>query len=142
MTRITTQSALQKVFNIRRRVFIEEQQVPEAIEFDQYDRLDADCLHVLIHHNSVPAATGRVRFIDQSAKLERICVLKPYRKYGLGKRVIAALEEMAVEKNMNQCLLHGQTQAIPFYERLGYNVVSDEFIEDGISHVEMVKQML
>jgi len=142
MTRITTQSALRQAFTIRRRVFIEEQHVTEAIEFDQYDRLDADCLHVLIHHNSVPAATGRVRFIDQSAKLERICVLKPYRQYGLGKRVIAALEAMAIEKKVSQCLLHGQTHAIPFYERLGYKVVSEEFIEDGIPHVEMVKQML
>ncbi|SFS35589.1 Predicted N-acyltransferase, GNAT family [Halolactibacillus miurensis] len=142
MTRITTQSALQHAFNIRRHVFIEEQQVPAAIEFDQYDRLDADCLHVLIRHDTVPAATGRVRFIGQSAKLERICVLKPYRKYGLGKQVIAALEKMAHEKKPKQYLLHGQTHAIPFYERLGYNVVSEVFMEDGIPHVEMVKKIL
>lgn len=141
MTRITTQSALQQAFNIRRRVFIDEQHVPEAIEFDQYDRLDADCLHVLIRHDSVPVATGRVRFIDQSAKLERICVLKPYRADGLGKQVISSLEAIAIEKKVWQCLLHGQTHAIPFYERLGYKVVSEEFIEDGIPHVEMVKEM-
>lgn len=141
MPRITTQSALRRAFEIRRRVFIEEQEVPETLEFDQHDRLDADCLHVLIHHDTVPAATGRVRFTNGTAKLERICVLKPYRSHGLGQQVIAALEKMAMEKNVSQCLLHGQTHAITFYERLGFEVVSEVFIEDGIPHVEMGKQI-
>ena len=43
--------------------------------------------------------TGRVRVVDGSGKLERICILKPYRKYGLGKKIIQTLEEIAKEES-------------------------------------------
>lgn len=140
MSRITTQTALAHAFSIRRKVFIEEQHVPAEIEFDQYDRLDANCLHVLVYHEGIPAATGRVRVFNQTAKLERICVLKDFRQYGLGRQVIHALERIAKEKHVDTLLLHAQTQATKFYERLGYQIESDSFIEDGILHVKMTKE--
>lgn len=142
MTRITTAKALDDAFDIRREVFINEQGVPEAVEFDDFDRLDSDAQHVLITYNGLPAATGRVRDIGTTAKLERICVKKSYRGYGLGKQVIDQLEELIKNENIDRFLLHGQTQAIGFYEKLGYKVFSDVFIEDGIPHVEMVKKRL
>ncbi len=96
--RITTEIDLQAALEIRKAVFIEEQQVPESDEFDQFDTLGDQCGHVLVYHENQPAGTGRVRIVNHTGKLERICILKPYRKYGLGKVIISELENMVKEK--------------------------------------------
>lgn len=80
-------------------------------------------------------------FVDGTGKLERICILKPYRKYGLGKVIIRELEKIMQEKGITKIKLHGQTQAEGFYKKLGFQTASDEFMEDGILHVLMIKEL-
>ena len=109
--KITTENDLQVALNIRKSVFIDEQQVPESEEFDQFDTLQEQCQHVLVCHDNEPVGTGRVRIVDGTGKLERICILKPYRKYGLGKVIIRELEKIMQEKGITKIKLHGQTQA-------------------------------
>ncbi|AYA75839.1 GNAT family N-acetyltransferase [Bacillus sp. Y1] len=138
---ITHQEDLQKAFSIREKVFIEEQGVPLEEEFDQYDTLEADCEHILVYYQEEAVGTGRVRFVDHFGKLERICILEDFRKYGLGKIIISALEEIALEKGMTHAKLHGQTQAEGFYKKLGYHTASDVFREADIPHVLMIKNL-
>lgn len=138
---ITLEEDLKTAFAIRKAVFVEEQGVPLEDEFDEFDVLGGPCEHILVYHDEKPVGTGRVRVVADFAKLERICVLKPYRKYGLGKTIIKALEDIAAQKGMRRLKLHGQTQAQGFYEKLGYRTASDEFIEDGIPHVLLVKNL-
>lgn len=138
---ITHQEDLQKAFSIREKVFVEEQGVPLEEEFDQYDTLEADCEHILVYYQEEAVGTGRVRFVDHFGKLERICILEDYRKYGLGKIIISALEEIALEKGMTHAKLHGQTQAEGFYKKLGYHTASDVFMEADIPHVLMIKNL-
>ncbi|MDP4527057.1 GNAT family N-acetyltransferase [Bacillus halotolerans] len=139
--RITTENDLHVAQDIRKSVFIEEQQVPESDEFDQFDTLNEQCQHVLVYHENQPVGTGRVRIVDHTGKLERICILKPYRKYGLGKIIIGELEKIMQEKGITKIKLHGQTHAAGFYKKLGYQTASDEFMEDGIPHVLMTKEI-
>ncbi|ALM29748.1 GNAT family N-acetyltransferase [Bacillus altitudinis] len=139
--KITTENDLQVALNIRKSVFIDEQQVPESEEFDQFDTLQEKCQHVLVCHGNEPVGTGRVRIVDGTGKLERICILKPYRKYGLGKVIIRELEKIMQEKGITKIKLHGQTQAEGFYKKLGFQTASDEFMEDGILHVLMIKEL-
>ena len=63
-----------------------------------FDEIGEKCKHILVYYNNLPVGTGRIRFVDGTGKLERICILKDYRKYGLGKVIIQALEEIAREK--------------------------------------------
>jgi len=79
--------------------------------------------------------------INGLGKAERICVLKPYRKFGLGRKILKALEEVAKEKGLSQIRLHGQTHVEKFYNKLGYQTVSDVFFEHDIPHVLMVKEL-
>jgi predicted GNAT family N-acyltransferase len=139
--RITADEDLKKAFNIRKEVFVEEQGVLLEDEFDEFDRLNGPCQHILIYCNQQPVGTGRIRILDGLGKLERICVLKAYRKFGLGKVIINALEEIAKEMGLSQVKLHGQTQAEGFYQKLGYRTSSDVFMEDGIPHVLMLKKL-
>ncbi|MGX8790364.1 GNAT family N-acetyltransferase [Oceanobacillus sp. M60] len=137
---VTEEQDLQKVFEIRKEIFVKEQEVPGDEEFDAFDSLDADCNHILVYYDNKPVGTGRVRAVEEVGKLERICILKPYRKYGLGKVIVQSLEEIVLQKGLTRAKLHGQTHAEGFYHKLGYETVSDEFLEDGIPHYLMVKQ--
>lgn len=140
--KITEENDLTIAFDIRKKVFVQEQEVPLDDEFDEFDKLNGGCDHILVYYNGQPVGTGRLRVHEGFGKLERICILKSYRKFGLGKEIIKALEEIAREKEMNKVKLHGQTQAEGFYKKLGYQTCSNIFIEDGIPHVLMVKELI
>lgn len=139
--RIPKEEELKGAFNIRKEVFVEEQGVPLEDEFDEFDRLNGECEHILVYYNDQPVGTGRIRFVDGNGKLERICITKPYRKYGLGKVIFNELENIAEIKGVKQVKLHGQTQAEGFYLKLGYHAASDIFMEDGIPHLLMFKKL-
>ncbi|MBM7624249.1 GNAT family N-acetyltransferase [Sporohalobacter salinus] len=135
---IKNQSELEICFDIRKKVFVEEQGVPLEDEFDKYENTAE---HILGYYNDKPVGTGRMRIVDGIAKLERICILASYRKYGLGKILVQKLEKIAKEKDIVKSKLHGQTHAQQFYEKLGYHKASQVFMEDGIPHLLMVKNL-
>ena len=133
-----SEKALAEVFQIRKIVFVEEQRVAAAEEFDEYDQT---AQHILLYQEGQAIATGRLRIVDNIAKLERICVLKEFRKAGAGKLIMEALENMARKLGVKQAKLHAQTQARGFYEKMGYLKASEEFLEAGIKHLCMVKEL-
>lgn len=139
--KVMNEDELKIAFAIRKDIFVKEQSVPLEDEFDQYDNLNGDCKHILVHYNEQPVGTGRIRFVDGVGKLERICILESFRKFGLGKTIIKALEEIAEEQGATQVKLHGQTHAEGFYKKLGYRTSSEVFIEDGIPHILMLKEI-
>ncbi|MED1567830.1 GNAT family N-acetyltransferase [Bacillus paramycoides] len=138
---ITAFIDLETAFHIRKEVFVKEQSVPLEDEFDTFDRIGEECKHILVYYNELPVGTGRIRFVDGIGKLERICILKDYRKYGLGKVIIQSLEEIARNNEANKVKLHGQTHAEGFYKKLGYQTSSNVFMEDGIPHILMTKEL-
>lgn len=139
--RITEHNDLEKAFSIRKEVFVKEQGVALEAEFDEFDTLNDRSEHILVFDQEQPVGTGRIRWVDGVGKLERICILVPYRNYGLGKVIIKALEEIAADKGLSQVKLHGQTQAEGFYEKLGYQTSSNVFMEEGIPHILMTKEL-
>lgn len=140
--RITTENDLKIAFHIRKEVFVKEQGFPLEFEFDEFDTLNALSEHILVYYNEQPVGTGRLRVVDGLGKLERICILEPYRKFGLGKKILKTLEEIAKEQGITQVKLHGQTQAEGFYKKLGYRTSSDVFMEDGGPHLLMIKELV
>ncbi|MWC26967.1 GNAT family N-acetyltransferase [Paenibacillus sp. MMS18-CY102] len=133
-----SEAALQDVYQIRKKVFVDEQGVSEQEEYDEHETAAS---HVLAYYEGKPAGTGRVRLLDGIAKLERICVLPEYRKYGVGAAITTALEQQGKQLGASKAKLHGQTHAEPFYAKLGYETVSDIFLEADIPHVVMTKKL-
>lgn len=140
--KIKTDEQLQLAFSIRTKVFVEEQNVPVEEELDNFDVLDGECQHVLLTKDDVAVGTGRVRLIEQYGKLQRVAILKEYRQYGFGKVIILKLEQLAAELGATKAKLDAQVHAIGFYEKLGYTVQSDVFMDAGIEHVLMVKELV
>ncbi|PKR86789.1 GNAT family N-acetyltransferase [Heyndrickxia camelliae] len=138
IVKVTTEDQLKDAFTIRKTVFVEEQQVPEEEEIDQFEDA-AD--HFVLYDENHPVGAGRFRVVDGKGKVERICVLSSYRGKGAGKIIMEAIEQHALEKGLKKLKLNAQTHAIPFYEKLQYEVVSDEFLDAGIPHKTMEKAL-
>ncbi len=131
------QDHLEEISEVRRQVFVEEQNVPKELEWDDRDAL---CRHVLIRQNGHAVATGRID-LDKDGKVGRVAVLSACRSGGFGQQVMQALEHIAKEANIEKIWFHAQSSAIGFYQKLGYEIVSDEFLEAGIVHRAMEKAL-
>ncbi len=121
---------------LRREVFIEEQGVSEADEVDDQD--DA-AIHLLAHDGDAPVGTARLLLKGETGKIGRVCVRAPARGTGLGAALIrAALEVLRQQPGVTVAALGAQSHATGFYEKLGFRVVGDEFIDAGIPHRSMI----
>ena len=116
---------------IRRSVFIEEQGVSEALE---WDGLDADALHVLALADDTPVGCGRLL---ASGKIGRMAVLPAWRGRGIGAALLDRLLRICRTQGVERVSLSAQVAAIPFYQRAGFNVCSPVFMDAGIPHQAM-----
>lgn len=121
-------------YSVRRKVFIEEQQIDEKAEFDGSDKLSTI---VVVYVDNFPVATGRLIVKNDCMMLGRIAVLKEQRGKNYGAIVVKLLVNEAFNKGYDMQYIHAQTQAIGFYQRLGFVKYGNEFIEDGIPHYNM-----
>ncbi|WP_042455361.1 GNAT family N-acetyltransferase [Neobacillus dielmonensis] len=135
---VENSTELADAFFIRKTVFVEEQNVPLEEEIDQYEE---EAIHFVMYDNGVPLAAGRFRNLDGYGKVERICVLKDARKIGAGKAIMNKIEAYAKDNGLHKLKLNAQTHAIPFYAKLGYQVDSEEFLDAGIPHKTMIKEI-
>lgn len=143
LTHVTNAEELQQCFQIRKEVFVYEQGVAEDLEWDDKDQTPNSCHHMLLIKDNIPIGTARWYGYDSStAKLQRVAVLKEYRGIGAGKELILGMEEDARQKGYTFSMLDAQCQAEEFYQKLGYEVISDEpFYDAGILHVRMRKSL-
>jgi predicted GNAT family N-acyltransferase len=120
---------------LRRVVFIEEQGVSEA---DEVDGLDDSAIHLLAVEGDVPVGTARLLVKGTVGKIGRVCVLPAARGAGLGaKLILAALEELRRQPGVSEAYLGAQSHATGFYEKLGFVVEGEEFLDAGIPHRHM-----
>ena len=121
---------------IRQRVFIEEQQVPESLEWDAEDR---EAQHFLAI-NGKGDAVGCARLLPKGY-CGRMAVLAPWRYQGIGRALLAAVIAAAKVRGLSSIELSAQRQAIGFYKRFGFQTIGDEYLEAGIVHVAMQKKL-
>lgn len=126
---------LKSCFNIRREVFIEEQEVTEEEEFDEYD---SSSKHFLALLDGIPVGTARIRKTEEGIKLERFCVLKNHRSNKVGQSLVVYLLEEAKKYNTEKIYLHSQLTVKNFYQKFDFYAVGPEFEEAGIKHIQMI----
>jgi predicted GNAT family N-acyltransferase len=128
----TWQDDREDLMYVRRRVFMEEQGIPESEEVDQ---TDPACRHALAYAaDGQLAGTGR---LAPSGKIGRVAVLPAYRRGGIGAAVVLHLVNQATELGLPQVYLHAQADSVGFYERLGFRAEGPLFDEVGIPHRRM-----
>lgn len=128
----TWQADHDDLMRVRRRVFIEEQGIPESEEMDEHDPV---CRHALaLAPSGNVIGTGR---LTPAGKIGRISVLPAYRRRGVGGALVVHLVNQATELGLAQVYLHAQADSVGFYERLGFKPEGPVFDEVGIPHRRM-----
>ncbi|EIA21242.1 GNAT family N-acetyltransferase [Listeria fleischmannii] len=139
--KVTDEQMKKDSLQIRFDVFVTEQHVDPALEWDEFDHSPSTIMFVDYAEDGTPLATGRLRILADYGKVERICSQKAARGKGSGRRIMEAIEEEAKKQGANKLKLGAQVSAIPFYEKLGYVVCSEIFMDAGIEHKEMEKNI-
>ncbi len=119
---------------IRESVFIAEQAVPPELEWDSDD---ASAVHFLALEGDYPIGTARLL---ANGHIGRVSVLRDWRGLKVGDALMRAVLTEAERLGLQEQMLSAQVHATPFYERLGFEIVSGEYLEAGIPHVDMVRR--
>ena len=122
---------------LRTEVFVQEQGVDQALEWDSRDE---HCVHaVLCNRLGLPVATGRLLpSVNGVAKIGRMAVKRVLRGQRLGDQILSALMDAARQRGDKEILLHAQCSAENFYRRQGFSRQGGVFMEANMAHVEMV----
>jgi len=128
---------LQEAFEVRRQVFVREQGISEGLVFDEHDE---EALHMVVKDGERVIGTARVQFpATNQAKLERMAILKRYRREGIGRGFLLFLDAVWKDKQVQQVILHAQFKVVPFFKSCGFDEAGLPFREAGIKHVKMHK---
>lgn len=136
---MVTPKELEDAFFVRQKVFVDEQDVPVHLEMDEHDQ---SAVHFVAYDDEMPIGAGRIREPEPGvAKVERVCILPQYRGKHLGNLMMETMESYAKEANLTTVKLNAQSYAVPFYEKLLYQITSPEFMDAGIPHRAMQKKL-
>lgn len=121
---------------LRKAVFVDEQQIPAELEWDEADKT---ALHALARNRfGLAVATGRlVEATPGVGKIGRMAVAQAVRGSGIGRQVLEALVAQARRHGWREVMLHAQLSAVPFYLGAGFVARGPVFEEAGIGHQEM-----
>lgn len=136
--KVSTKEEQNDAFYVRMNVFVREQNVPEDEEIDSFDET---AIHFVGYLNDEPVAASRLRFVDKFGKLERICVMKSHRGMHYGKKLMEVMEQAVKDEGYHWAKLNAQTHAEGFYESTGYQTISGTFMDAGIPHITMIKDL-
>lgn len=136
---IESPADLQQAHAIRRRVFVEEQNVPKELEMDADDER---AFHALAFLDGVAIGCGRMlEHEGGEVKIGRMAVLREFRKTGVGAHILRFLIERARERGLRRAILHAQLTAEGFYLKEGFRPVGGVFDEGGIAHRKMERDL-
>lgn len=118
---------------IREAVFIAEQSIPAELEWDEDD---LSAVHFLAVEGDYAVGTARLL---ADGEIGRVSVLKDWRGLRVGDKLLQAVIAHANSLGLREQKLSAQVHATAFYEHHGFRVVSGEFLEAGLPHVDMVR---
>ena len=134
--RVNWHDACDRLRAIRTSVFVQEQHVPEELE---WDGLDEHCLHVLAEAAGGDAiGTGRLL---PDGHIGRMAVVKEARRRGVGAAILKTLLEEAGKRGHAEVVLSAQLRALEFYREHGFVAEGKVFEEAGILHQTMRKRL-
>lgn len=130
--KITSAQEHEIAWAIRRKVFVEEQECPEELEWEY----EEESVHYLAVAEGVAVGTARIRETEKGLKFERFAVLIEARGKGVGSALVAFLLN-EVSGRTEKKYLHAQLSAAPLYAKHGFTAYGEHFWEAGIEHIAM-----
>lgn len=131
---------LERCLHIRNQVFTLEKGIAHEMDVDRFDCLGPLCSHFLIRYREHDVGTIRFVYLSRdTVQIQRFCFLKAYRGLGLGKAVMQYSEAYYQDRGFSAIELDAKYEARGFYEKCGYQTISDVFMEVNVAHVKMRK---
>ena len=129
---VTWAVAESQLRHIRETVFMQEQNVPEDLEWDGKDEA---AIHLLaLDGENTPIGCARIL---QDGHIGRMAVMQRWRGRGVGRVLLRRALDIVREQGCSEAFLDAQTHALSFYEREGFVTVGEEFMDAGIPHRHM-----
>ena len=133
-----TEEEVASALELRERVFSGEQGV--AVQADR-DGRDGEAVHLVALDGRRIVGTCRLVFDEGVAKLGRMVVEATERRRGIGTAILAEAERAARSARSRTIVLHAQLPVKELYARRGFVERGPEFVEEGIPHVAMEKDL-
>ena len=134
-----TTKELYQILQLRSEVFVVEQNCV----YQDIDGKDKKAIHIIgVVKNKIVAYTRCFKPGDyfKEASIGRVVVKKNERKLKRGNQImihsIKTIEKLFQTKTI---IISAQSHLIPFYNNLGFYSIGNEYLEDGIPHIEMIK---
>lgn len=132
---------LYKIIEARINIFVVEQDCP----YTECDNKDQQSYH--LYYKTQGEITAYLRLIPagisyKEASIGRVLVKKDFRRNNLGTKLMKkSLDYAKNELNINTIRISAQEYVLDFYKKLGFKVISDKYLEDGIPHFEMINKL-
>lgn len=140
---VKNEAMLAGCLEVRRKVFIDEKKVPESIEVDGNDSLEAECEHFLVTDHGKPIGAFRcVMEKEDTVKLERFCIVEAYRGRNVGTEMSRFVENYYREKGVSYMVANAKFETYKFYEKNGFQAISEVFIEADTPHIKIRKKLI
>ncbi len=109
----------------------------EELEQERHDT------HLAAHDDGRLVGTLLLRALDaRTARIMRMAVVPEQQGRAIGRALVRHAEALARERRFEVLMMHARSTAVGFYEKCGYSIVGDEFIEQGIPHIRMEKRLV
>ncbi|MDR3085583.1 MAG: GNAT family N-acetyltransferase [Christensenellaceae bacterium] len=125
----------QAAYAVRKKVFVEEQGIPEDVVFDGFDE---GALQFVLFSGQNPAAAARCLQMKEGLwRIGWVAVLREKRGLHLGERLMRAAIEAAALQGATEIELDAQLYASGFYQKLGFEACSAAFPEGDFQLLPM-----
>lgn len=142
LRKVTTPAMFNDVSYLRYEVFINEQHISLADEYDSHEEMWTS---YVVYHDEKPVATLRLKYVKETRTLTfgRIAVLKEHRNKGIAKKMINTLIEEYKEKSRPFTVeISGQAHLTRFYENLGFTRVGESYFDAKIEHYLFIQEII
>ena len=113
---------------------------PEGSEIDD---IEDQCFHIMATKNGNIVGVGRLQYNSaDEAQIRYMAIEKTYEGNGIGRMIVNALEQEAINKRVRAVVLDAREPAVGFYQILGYSIEKKSYVLfDEIQHYRMAKQI-
>ena len=128
-------------YYVRIQAMARQHHIPLREEFDAID--GPGCRYIVILDEGFPVATCRwFETGEGTVEIGRVVVLPEYRHQGLGSRAVTECERWAGEEGYARCVVESRDNKVEFYEKLGYALTGEDFIDgDTFRCIRMIKEL-
>lgn len=108
------------------------------------DNLESDAKDILVGaflKNELVGTLILSKINSEVLKMRQVAVDQTLKEIGIGRRLVLFSEQLAISLKTHNIELNARKPVIPFYQKLGYEMIGTEFIEVGIPHFKMIKTL-